>query len=183
MRRILLSLLIALPLGAMAQKIGYLSYQGVRDRMPEYAQAKDGIKTLKAQYDQEAKRTEDEFQRKFTEFLQGQKDFPQNILVKRQAELQTLMESGMKFRREAHELLIKAEQEVMAGVDKKLNEAIKAVGAQGYICILNTDGNLCPYFSPEMSEDVTLPVLKQLGIVADEPSVATAAEPAPATAE
>lgn len=166
MKRKILLLLVALPLAAMAQiKIGYLSYEKVLRQMPEHAQAEQWLENLKAQYTQEAQRGDEEFQRKFAEFLQGQKDFPQNIMLKRQAELQSLMDNGIKFRQEAEQLVEKARKEMMAEVRAKLNVAIEAVGiAGGYACVLNTDGDAAPFLNPALSHDVTNEVLARLGI-------------------
>ncbi len=152
-------------LSAQAVKFGYLSYDNVLRQMPEYAMAKQNVATLKVKYDQEATRSEEEFQRKFSEFLQGQKDFPENILIKRQAELQALMESSLKFRQEASELLSKAEEDMMDVVRAKLNEAIQAIGAEkGYGYIINTDGNACPFIHPQLGDNVTLLVMQKLGL-------------------
>lgn len=152
--------------GASAQtRFGYLDYDAVLRQMPEYAEALQRVSALKVKYEQEATRGEEEFQRKFSEFLQGQKDFPENILVKRQAELQNLMEAGIKFRQDAQQLLSKAERELMSGVKVKLNEAIHAVATEmGYGWVLNTGGDSCPYINPDLGDDVTHPVLQHLGV-------------------
>ena len=43
------------------------------------------------------------------------------------------------------------------------NEAIRAVGVErGYACILNTDGNTCPFINPAMGDDVTNYVKEKL---------------------
>ncbi len=166
MRRLIPYFLLLLPLPVAAQlRVGYLSYQSVMQRMPEYAQAQEDLSRLKEQYDQEAARGEEEFQAKFTEFLQGQKDFPQNILLKRQAELQALMENGISFRQEAQRLLSEAEAQLLSEITDKLNTAVQDVGASlGYALILNTDGNALPFVSPAAGEDVTYPVLQRLGL-------------------
>ena len=150
-------------------RLGYLSYESVMQQMPEYAQAQQNLADLKAKYEQEATRGEEEMQRKFTEFLQGQKDFPENILVKRQAELQSLMETGIKFRKECEALLQKAEKEFMNDVYSRLNQAIQTVGLEGgYAAVLNTDNNQCPFINPALGDDVTNNVLAKLGIAAKE---------------
>ncbi len=173
MKRVIILVLIALflPLkgrlgGLFAQiRLGYLSYENVMVQMPEYAQAQQSLADLKAKYEQEATRGEEEMQRKFTEFLQGQKEFPENILVKRQAELQSLMESGIKFRKECEALLQKAESELMANVGSRLNQAIQAVGLEGgYAAVLNTDHEQCPFVNPALGDDVTTAVKQKLGI-------------------
>ncbi len=77
MRRItFLFCLALLPLLASAQvKIGYFSYQEAFESMPEYALAQANLKDLKSKYDAETRRVEDEFNRKYEEFLDGQSDF------------------------------------------------------------------------------------------------------------
>ena len=78
MKRLVLFLFVLVPVIASAQlQFGYLSYQQVIKEMPEYTQAMKELQTLKAKYDEEATRGETEFQKKFVDFLQGQKDFPQ----------------------------------------------------------------------------------------------------------
>ena len=166
-KKILILLLLCLPLGATLQaKFGYLSYNELFKAMPEYAAAQDNLNKLKQKYDKEAVRAEEEFQRKFADFLQGQKDFPANIMQKRQKELQDLQEKGIAFKEEVQKLLALAEQELQATVVQKLNEAIKAVGTErGYSYIVNTDGQAYPYINPAEGEDATLFVKEKLQLI------------------
>ena len=144
-------------------QFGYLSYNAVFAQMPDYQKAKEDFAALKAQYDAEATRAEEEFQRKFTEFLQGQKDFPKSIMQKRQAELQELMDKSVAFRKEAQRLLAEAEAKLQAPVAERLNEAIRTVAAKrGLIVVLNTDGNAVPFIHPQAGVDITEAVLAQL---------------------
>lgn len=156
-----------LPLVATAQfRFGYISYDAVCRQMSQYSQAQKKLEDLKAKYEQESVRNEEEFQRKFNGFLQGQKDFPSNILQKRQAELQDVMEKSIAFRQEAVELLNKAEKEFMQDVYNKLNAAIKAVALEyGYAFVLNIDDNAAPYINPEIGDNVTDLVRAELGMV------------------
>ena len=150
---------------AAQSRFGYLSCDSVLHLMPEFVQAQQSVADLRAKYDREAARGEQEFQKKFSEFLQGQKDFPENILVKRQAELQTLMDSGISFRREARQLLTKAHRQLLATAEARLNEAIQAVAQQrDFDYVLNTDRNQFPYVNPLRGEDITEAVLIQLGL-------------------
>ena len=172
--KLLLTLLLALApfLGTSAQEegervpqFGYLSYSEVFEQMPEYKKAQEDFEALKAKYDAETTRSEDEFQRKFAEFLQGQKDFPASILQKRQAELQELMDKSVNFRKESRKLLRQAEAELQKPVAEKLDEAIHAVAAElGLIFVLNTDGNAVPFVHPQVGVNITQPVLLKLGI-------------------
>ena len=137
-------------------QFGYISYEQVLKEMPEYAKAMQDIAALKAKYEAEAQKGEEEFQRKFVDFLQGQKDFPQAIMQKRQAELQTLMDNGVAFRMKSQELIAQAEKDIMQAAYKRLNSALLEVGVEyGYGYILNTDNNSCPYINPVIGVNVT----------------------------
>ena len=177
MKRLFAILLMVLPMAVMAQiQFGYLSYKQVMQQMPEYTKAQQDLDLLKQKYEQEALRGEEDFQRKFVEFLQGQKDFPQTIMHKRQAELQHLMDNGVNFRMQVVKLLEQAEKDLMAEVEKKLNHVILEIGIeQGYGFILNTDGHSCPYVNPVVGVDVTKLALQKLGLApAQQPSDAQA---------
>ncbi len=153
-------------------QFGYLSYSKVFALMPDYQKAREDFAALKAQYDAEATRAEDEFQRKFADFLQGQKDFPKSIMQKRQVELQELMDKSVNFRTEAQRLLAEAEAKLQAPIADRLNNAIHEVAAKrGLIFVLNTDGNAVPFIHPQAGVDITDAVLTQLGITAAEPSL------------
>ena len=164
MKRLFVFLFVVIPTLASAQmQFGYLSYQQMIKEMPEYAQAMQELQTLKDKYSEEATRGETEFQKKFVEFLQGQKDFPQTIMQKRQAELQTLMDNGIAFRVQVQGLLSQAEKDLLAEVQKKLNKILLDIGVEhGYGFILNTDDNACPFINPDLGVDVTELVRQKL---------------------
>lgn len=146
-------------------QFGYMSYKQILQQLPEYAQATKDLAILKAKYEAEAQKGEEEFQRKFVDFLQGQKDFPQAIMQKRQAELQTLMDNGVAFRMKSQELIASAEKDLMQEAYKRLNRALLEVGVEyGYGYILNTDDNNCPYINPVIGFDVTELVRQKLGL-------------------
>ena len=168
MKRLFVLLFVVVPVVASAQvQFGYLSYKQVLKEMPEYTQAMQELQTLKAKYNEEATRGEAEFQKKFVDFLQGQKDFPQTIMQKRQAELQTLMDNGVAFRVQVQGLIAQAEKDLVAEVQKKLNRILLEVGVEyGYGFILNTDDNACPFINPVVGVDVTEIVRQKLGAAA-----------------
>lgn len=174
LRKILLILLCSVGLTAYGQfRFGYLSYQTVLTQMPEYKSALNDLSTLKEKCNQEAKRSEDELERKYAEFLQGQSEFPENILQKRQNELQELIKNGISFREESEQLLANAEKEMTENLRNKLNQAIKAVGQeQDLAFILNTDNNSCPFINGKSGIDITEQVLLKLGLIKTLPATA-----------
>lgn len=154
---ILFIFLLALPLIAGAQiRFGYLSYNTVLTSMTDYQLAKRSIDDLKLKYDAEMKRSEKEFNEKYEEFLEVQRDLVPSILRKRQGELQEMMEKNIAFKNDAQQLLKQAETDAYAPVKKKLNEAVANVARErGYAFVINTDNDACPYVNPEMGEDAT----------------------------
>jgi outer membrane protein len=154
---VLLALTTAMPTMAQSElKYGYLSYESVLQAMPEYATMQDSMATLRQKYEAEQKRVEDEFNKKYEEFLDGQKSFPKTILQKRQSELQELMEKNMAFKQEAQRLLKSAETDAMTPLREKLSAALAKVAQErGLAFILNTDGDALPYVDSTQGEDVT----------------------------
>ncbi|MBP3767995.1 MAG: OmpH family outer membrane protein [Prevotella sp.] len=165
MKRFFLPLMLTLvfALGANAQGLhfGFISYDQALTSMPDYALVQTRLATLRAQYEAETRRVEDEFNAKYEQFLDGQRDFPPTILQKRQSELQELMEKNIAFKEESRRLLAEAEQEAMAPLHQKLSNALQSVGfLRGVAFIINTDQNACPFINPEMGIDVTQDVLE-----------------------
>jgi len=138
-------------------KFGYLSYEQALKTMPDYAVAQQKLAELRAQYDAEQQRVEQDFNLKYEEFLEGQRDFPETILRKRQTELKELLERNIAFRNESRQLLAKAETEAMAPLKQQLANALAQIAMErGYAFILNTDRDAVPFINPAMGEDVTL---------------------------
>ena len=146
-------------LGAFAQentlRFGYLSYEQALLSMPQYATVPQQMADLRAQYQAETKRVEEEFNRKYEEFLEGQREFPKTILQKRQTELQELMEKNIAFRDESRRQLAAAEQEAMQPLKTRLNEVIAEIaGQQQLALVINTDANACPFIDPTMGVNI-----------------------------
>ena len=124
--------------------------------MPAYVQVQKDLQQLRAQYDKETQRAQDEFNAKYEEFLESYNSLAPSIRRKRQVELQQLMESNVKFREEAQRLLRQAEQDAMLPLQQIIEDAVGTVAEErGCIIVLNTDSNACPYINPAVSEDIT----------------------------
>ena len=162
MKRFLVLLVAFVSLNAFAQgdatssfKFGYLSYKAAIQSMPDYTLVQQKLADLKAQYQAEAKRVEDEFNRKYEEFLEGQRDFPKSILQKRQTELQELMEKNILFKEKSHEELAEAERQALAPLRIRLIEQLDTIGRErGYAFIYDTDTKALPYINAAQGEDI-----------------------------
>ena len=92
LKKIFLLLMLVLPMSVFAQKFGHIKSQEILLAMPEYTKAQTDIQTMQKQYEDDMKRVQEEFQKKFTAFQEEQANLPKNILERRQNELQQLQE-------------------------------------------------------------------------------------------
>ncbi len=144
-------------------KFGYLSIDSVLLSMPEYAQMQQDMATMRQQYEAEMKRVEDDFNKKYEEFLDGQKNFPKTILQKRQSELQEMLDKNIAFKKEGLQMLNDTEKTQKDVILMMIDMAVKTIGKQrGYAFILNTDANATPWLNPALGEDITAAVKEML---------------------
>ena len=143
--------------------IGFLSYDSALTVMPQRSIVEKQLEALTAQYEAELKRVEDEFNQKYEAFLDGRKDFPRTILLKRQTELQQLMQRNVEFRENGRKELQQAREEAYAPLRQQLNEAIAIVAKRHKLAVVvNTDANACPFIDPDMAIDISQEVEKEL---------------------
>ena len=136
-------------------RFGYLSYETAIQSMPEYALVQQKMKALQEQFQAETLRVEDEFNRKYEDFLDGQRDFPRTILQKRQSELQELMEKNIQFKEQGRQELADAEREAMAPLRIRLIELLSTIGREkGFAFIYDTDTKALPFLTISFGEDI-----------------------------
>ena len=159
---ILVAVMVLTGLSGYAQKentgmkFAYLSIDSVMQSMEEYAQLQQDMAAMRQQYEAEMKRVEDDFNKKYEEFLDGQQSFPKTILQKRQSELQEMLDKNIAFKNESLRILNETEAQLMESVNLMVKICVQQVGQQhGYAFILNTDANAVPWLNPEMGVDVT----------------------------
>ena len=161
MKRLVLLVLLFTALTASAQesaqvlRFGYLSYETALKSMPEYTLVAQKLAQLKEQFQAETLRVEDEFNSKYEDFLEGQRDFPRTILQKRQSELQELMDKNIKFKEQGREELAQAEREAMAPLRIRLIEMLSKIGREkGYAFIYDTDTKALTFLNISFGEDI-----------------------------
>lgn len=149
----------------MAFIIGRISSKTILQNMPQYKAMQNSMKALKAQYEAEAKKSEEDFQRKFEEFMHGQREFPKTILEKRQNELQNMLEANADFRIKVQSLLAEAEKSLLADVMAEMSDAVTAAAqARGISIVIDVDGGSIPYMVSGLAVDLTSAVIQLLGM-------------------
>ena len=144
-------------------RFGYLSYQQALQAMPQYALVQEQMADLRKKYEAEMLRVTNEFNQKYEEFLEGQREFPKSILKKRQAELQDMMSRNVAFKEESRKQLAAAEREALAPLKIQLSETVAKIASErGLALVVNTDSDACPYINPEMGESIAELVITSL---------------------
>ena len=165
LKKIALILMLILPMSVFAQKFGHIRSQEILIVMPEYTKAQADIQTMQKQYEDDMKRVEQEFQKKFTAFQEEQANLPKNILERRQKELQELNERGMQMQQDAQQELQQSWMQMLEPIAKKIDDAIKAVGQEGgYVFIFDLNATQIPFINETYATDVTSAVKAKLGI-------------------
>ena len=152
----------AQPKDSVAFKFGYLSYDSVMVAVPDYTELKTNMAQLREQYEAEQKRVENDFNKKYEEFLDGQASFPKTILQKRQSELQEMLDRHIEFKKQSQKMLSEAEANMMEVIKTTINMAVNIIAQErGYAFVLNTDKEAVTFINPALGEDITEAV-KQL---------------------
>ena len=161
----LVVVMFILPLGVMAQsKFGHINSSEIISAMPEYTKAQSDLDVLGKQYQDEMKRTQDELNKKYQEYLQQADSLPKNIAERRQKELQDMAQRLEGYQQDAYQGMQKAQEEAFAPLFQKLNEAVQAVGkAEGVVYIFDVSRTPIAYIGTE-SIDLNAKVKTQLGI-------------------
>ena len=165
LKKIALILLLIAPMSVFAQKFGHIKTQEILVAMPDYIKAQTDIQTMQKQYEDEMKRAQEEFNKKFTAYQEEQANLPKNIQERRQKELQELSQKGMQMQQDAQQELGRSWMTMLEPIAKKIDDAIKAVGQDGgYVYIFDLNATQIPFVNETLSTDVTSAVKAKLGI-------------------
>ena len=160
-KKLLIIVLFALPFCAFAQtpqfKFGTVNTMEIFSAMPE----RDA---LAKKYEDEFLKMQEEFGKKYKELMATQDSIsiPENIKARRQQELAELNQRIQNFQEVVQNDLAKQQQQLLAPVEKKMRDAIKAVGDEykfTYLFDLNA-----VLYAGVGSEDATPLVKAKLGL-------------------
>lgn len=167
MKKILLTLLIALPIGVAAQtfKFGHFKSGEIFQVMPEFAQAQNELNKAQKVHEDEYKRIANEYQKMIEEFVNAKDSLPVNIADRRQKELQDMGQKVQEYSQFASQDLDSLQAKLMEPIFLKLNNAIKAVGdAEGMTYIFDLNRTDIPYVNDKTSIDVSNSIKAKLGV-------------------
>ena len=153
-------------LGAQAQKFGYVNTSEIFNVMPDKVTAENSLKQVSDQYEAEFKRLQDAFQKKMTEYETADQDpsTPQAIKDRHNQELQDDYMKIQNFQQTASQDLQRKQDELIAPITQKLQNAIQAVGAEGGYTFIFDQAAGSILYTGTNAEDVSAKIKAKLGI-------------------
>ena len=160
MRKLLL-LFVFSPLVLMSQsKFGYFSCKAVLDSLPQYTVAMECYDLLKQRCLKEIDHNEQELTRFYVAFLDGQRDFPEPILRKRQKELQQMIDNSIAFRDQLKKWLHHAKDSLTASSYMAVDSALPRVCEELSLSYaIDTDNGSYKYINPMFGKDITQDII------------------------
>lgn len=132
--------------------------------MPEMATARTQLEASSKKYDEEYKSLLENLQKSIAEFqkIENDANTPQSIKDRRVADIQGMQQKIEEFRATAQGDLEKQQQQLMAPIQQKLVDAVKAVGAEDNFTMIFE--NVMPVYTGADVVDITAKVKTRLGI-------------------
>ena len=162
MKKIIITIMLAIPMLASAQKFGHINTQELFSQMPEVNQVKLKMDTVQSQYENQLASMNEEFQKEVQDYQSQEATMADAIKQIRQQELQEMQQRIQLFYQTAEQDIQKKQQELLAPVHEKMTKAIKAVGErENYTYIF--DSAAMVHIGADAT-DATPAVKKELGI-------------------
>ena len=162
MKKVIIAMMLMLPMAISAQKFGHVNTQELFAMMPEVNKVRLTMDTINNQYETQLASMNEEFQRKYQDYMAQEATMADAIKQIRQQELQEMQQRIQLFYQTAEQDIQKKQQELLAPVHEKMAKAIKTVGErEGYTYIFDT---VALVHIGADANDVTPAVKKELGI-------------------
>jgi len=162
MRKFIITIMLALPMLAAAQKFGHVNTQEVFSQMPEVAQVKLKMDTINSQYETQLASMNEELQKKYQDYQAQEATMAAAVKQIRQQELQEMQQRIQLFYNTAEQDIQKKQQELIAPVHEKMAKAIKAVGDRDGFTYIFDSASMVHIGADAI--DATPAVKKELGI-------------------
>ena len=164
-KKIILVLALILPMSVFAQKFGVVDIDAIMQAMPETAAAQEQLNEASKKYENEVQKLQEELQKLYTDFqaIQDDPNTPQTIKERRMQEIQTRAANVDNFRNTASQDLQRQHEQLMAPIQQKLLDAIKAVGQDGNFTFIMPNEGILLYTGSDVS-NVTNEVKAKLGV-------------------
>lgn len=165
-KKILLVVALCLPMFMSAQKFAVVDVETVITAMPEYTQMNTQLTETSRRYETEFTNLQEEINQLMTQYQAIAEDAatPQSIKDRRTQEIQEKMQRVEQFRNTAQQDLARLQEQLLAPITQKYQDAVKAVGAeQNFTLVLPNEPQLVIYAGSDVV-NITAAVKAKLGI-------------------
>ena len=145
--------------------IAYVNTIEIINSLPDKTSATERINTLSENYKQELQIMQNEYNKKYSDFITYQETLAESIKLRRMQELTDLESRIQNFTKLAQQDMEEQEQQLLEPIKDKVKDAIKAVGIeQNFTVIYDLDDSGIVFVSPN-SVDANQLVKTKLGII------------------
>ena len=146
-------------------KIRYADVEYIFSKLPVAKQIESELKSLQKQLENKYQIKYDEFDKKYTAYVEKRKTLPDTVRLASEKELQLLQESLEKFRQDSQVTLQRKQEQLLEPVTKDIQAAIAAVAKENaYTFILNAGvGEQDMILHADAAMDISALVLQKLG--------------------
>ena len=165
-KKLLLAAALAVPMLASSQslKIGIVDVQGIFQVMPDTDEAQKKLAEVSKKYEDEYEKLQEEMKRRYDEIQAMPEDELQAIKERKYKDFQEYQQKVAMFEQSATQDLQKVQQDLIAPIYTKINNAVQSVGQEGnYSLIEINDPQVILYYGAPV-EDITPQVKAKLGV-------------------
>ncbi|WP_101689239.1 OmpH family outer membrane protein [Dysgonomonas massiliensis] len=171
MKKFFLVLLVIVPLffsnhisAQTSNQIAFVNSNEIFAVMPERIKASESLNELNDKYKAELEVMQNDYNKKYSDFISYQSSMGENIRLRRMQELYELERNINNFMKVAKEDVEAQEAEMLVPLRQKLKDAVYQVGVeQGYICVYDMANPSIIFVTPD-AVDITPLVKRKLGI-------------------
>ena len=145
-------------------QIGYVDTNEILDAMPERMEATTYLSELSDKYKEELQTMQNEYTKKYADFISYQTAMAENIRLRRMQELHELEKNINSFLTLAQEDIETQEKELLVPLREKIKTAVYNVGVRnGLICVYDLANPTIIFVTPDAT-DITALVKTELNI-------------------
>ena len=166
-KKIVLAIALAIPFFGFAQsKFGIVDMQAVITAMPEYTAAQTQLEEASKKIQTEFDKVRQELDKLYADYqaVVDDKNTPQTIKDSRLQQVQAGEAKVNTFSKSAQQDLARLQDQLMAPIQQKFNDAIKAIGKEGNFTFIFPEEPGLLLYTGDTVVNVTDTVKKKLGI-------------------
>jgi outer membrane protein len=164
-KKIFLFALLFVPAAMFAQeavKLAHISTMEVMTLMPEVKIMQDSLQKQALIADNQIKELQDEYTKKYSDFIQAQDSLPENIKALKIRELESIRERASAFEQDSQQRLQDLNQRLLAPIHEKFKKALEEVGIENHFSYV-IDSQVILYAAPQSIDAAPL-VKAKLGL-------------------